>query len=134
MSRKNNKAKYQRQVEHLKQDEKKRLDKNKKRNESRLKNSAAVNYVDPLKAKKTASKKPKVAPVVAMDKNTRKMQKLMKSMDIAGTAKPEGDSSDYEDVEEEAPMEVDTVITKAIKKKKPLPRSYYQSLKKTLRS
>jgi hypothetical protein len=109
------------------------LDKKKKTHDSRLKNSAAAKYVDPLKAKKTASKKPKVAPVVAMDKNTRKMQKMMKTMDLAGNAKAEGDSSDFEDIEEEAPMEVDTVMTKTIKKQKPLPRTYYQSLKKTLR-
>lgn len=56
-------------------------------------------------------------------------------MDLAGKARPEGDSSDYEDVEEEAQdMEVDHVaVTKTIKKKKPLPKTYYQAMKKTLR-
>jgi hypothetical protein len=58
----------------------------------------------------------------------------MKKMNIDKVKKTE-DSSDYEDVSE-APseMEVDAVpVTKTIAKKKPLPRSYYQALKKTLR-
>ena len=133
MSRKNNKAKGARQVEFLRQDEIKRLAKLKKRNEARLKNSGELRTQDPLKEKKNASKKPKVAPVVALDKNTRKMEKMLKKMNLEKSA-PEGDSSDYEDVKSQEDMEVDQVtVTKTIKKKKPLPRTYYQAMKKTLR-
>jgi hypothetical protein len=127
MSRKNNKAKYARQVAHLQQDEKKRLDKHKKRNESRLTNTAIREgrLPDPMKEKKNASKKPKVAPVVALDKNTRKMEKMLNKMNLDKSA-PEGDSSDYEDVKSQEDMDVDAqTITKTIKKKKPLPRTYY---------
>ena len=50
MSRKNNKAKYNRMLDHYKKDEKERMDKNKKRNEARLKNiklKEEGRYVDP---------------------------------------------------------------------------------------
>ena len=58
---------------------------------------------------------------------------MLKKMNLDKSA-PEGDSSDYEDVKSQEEMEVDQVkVTKTIKKKKPLPRTYYQAMKKTLR-
>ena len=54
-------------------------------------------------------KKPKVAPVVAkMDKNTRKMQKMMKKMNVDGNKKrvAEDSSSDSDDSEQQG-MEID---------------------------
>ena len=103
------------------------MEKLKKRNDSRLTNAAIREgrLPDPLKEKKNSSKKPKVAPVVAHDKNTRKMEKMLNKMNLDKSA-PEGDSSDYEDVKSQEDMEVDAMpITKTIKKKKPLPRTYY---------
>ena len=86
--------------------------------------------IDPLKERKNAAKKSKVAPVVSMDK----MQRMMKKMNLAGGKKNE-DSSDWEDAVSETGMEVDQApaMTKLIKKRKPLPRSYYQALKKSTR-
>ena len=54
-------------------------------------------------------KKPKVAPVVAkLDKNTRKMQKMMRKMNVDGQNKKRvADSSSDEDSEEHQEMEVD---------------------------
>ena len=55
-------------------------------------------------------KKPKVAPVVAkLDKNTRKMQKMMKKMNVDGQNKKRvaGSSSDDDSDEEQQEMEVD---------------------------
>ena len=93
--------------------------------------------LDPLKERKNAAKKAKVAPVVASDIATRKMQKMMKKMSIAGAGKKGNDSSDWETDSNKSggDMEVDQapVITKTIKKRKPLPRSYYQAMKKSLR-
>ena len=43
------------------------------------------------------------------------------------------DSSDSESSADDNAMEVDMTATRQIQKKKPLSRSYYQSLKKTLR-
>ena len=82
MSRKNNRAKYQRMVQHYQHDEKERLAKNKKKNDARLKNKGV--YVEP---EKKSTKKAKVAPVVAnpklkMDKETRKMEKMLKKMKV----------------------------------------------------
>ena len=53
------------------------------------------------------------------------MAKMLNKMNLDKDAK-EGDSSDYEDVKSQEDMEVDAMpVTKTIKKKKPLPRTYY---------
>ena len=59
---------------------------------------------------------------------------MLKKMNL-DKQKVESDSSDYEDIEEPVDMDVDATVgaTKSIKKKKPLPRSYYQAMKKNLR-
>ena len=69
------------------------------------------------------------------------MAKMMRKMDLSGASKPKkerkggmvSDSSDSDNSEGEQNMEVDMKITKSIKKKKPMSRSYYQALKKNLR-
>ena len=95
-----------------------------------------------LEKVRAMSKKPKVAPVRAtMEKNTRKMQKMLDGMTIDQKTSKKGmaDYSDSED-EEKNDMEIDQLApvpimksTKSIFKKKPLNRQYYNSLKKTLR-
>ena len=89
------------------------------------------------RAEKKRLKKAKVSPVVAkMDKNTRKMAKMMKKMTLAKKSKRVADSSSSDEEDSQhGDMEVDTqpAVTKLIHKKKPLPRSYYQALKKNLR-
>ena len=132
MSRKNNNAKHQRHLEYGRKDEAERIAKNKKRNDARKKTAdLRARGIDPLKQRKNAAKKAKVAPVV--DAESKKMQKMMKSMNLAGAQKGDN-SSDWESDKSENDMEVDhTTVTKLIKKKKPLPRSYYQALKKSAR-
>ena len=97
MSRKNNRAKYQRHIDYAKNDEAERIAKNKKRNDARKRTvEMRERGLDPLKEKKNAAKKAKVAPVVASDIAARKMQKMMKKMSIAGAGKKANDSSDWE--------------------------------------
>ena len=68
-------------------------------------------------------------------KNTKKMEKMLKKMNLDRRIKKGGkDSSDSDSSEnEEAAMDIDMTATKQIQKKKPLPRSYYQALKKSIR-
>ena len=138
MSRKNNRAKDKRHNDFVANDEAARIAKNKKRNDARKRTvEMRERGLDPLKERKNAAKKAKVAPIVASDVAARKMQKMMKKMNIAGAGK-KGDSSDWETDSAKGSgdeMDVDQapVITKTIKKRKPLPRSYYQALKKSMR-
>ena len=91
-------------------------------------------------------KKEKVKPVIAhperLDKNTRKMAKMMNKMNLnqsgvkAKLAKQsDGSSDDSGSESDDQQMEgVQVPVTKTIqKRKKPLSRSYYQALKKNLR-
>ena len=85
-----------------------------------------------------------VPPVVARDKNAKKMERMMKKMALGegksarmkklGVDSSDDSSDDNEQDErmaEDAPMQG---VTKSITKgPKHLPRSYYQGLKKTLR-
>ena len=133
MAKKNSRARDLAMNDFYRRDEAQRLEKLKNKREARLVN-AAKRHVE---ASKNAHKKTKKKPVVA---ETKKMHKMMKKMQL-GTGKNmnEGssDSSDWEDVPEsnaDADMEITTGMTKTIgKKKKPLPRSYYEALKKNIR-
>ena len=132
-------------LDYYKQDEKERLEKNKKRNDSRKQNAERVRLGQDIKAKRALSKKPKVAPVRAMDKNTRKMEKMLKKMSIGQESSKKkkinmqdssDESSDDEVNVQDVGMQIDQIggPSKTIqKKKKVLSRSYYQSLKKDLR-
>ena len=139
MSRKNNRAKFRRISEHYIQDEKDRAAKHEKR---RLSRQQAIKDKEAGIVKKTDHKKSKAKIVVAHpEREKRKMAKMMKKMDLSGTAKKketrkggaasDSDSDDSENQEQQ--MEVDMAVTKSITKKKPLSRAYHQSLKKTLR-
>ena len=84
MSRKNNRAKYARMISHYKQDEKDRAEKLKRRNDARLK-TVADRERSAAMQRGPIAKKPKAMPVVAMDKNAKKMQRMLKKMDLAGS-------------------------------------------------
>ena len=58
---------------------------------------------------------------------------MMKNMDLSGTNKKRAADSSDSDSNEEAKMEVDTAMTKGIKKTKVRNRQYYVDLKKNLR-
>ena len=63
------------------------------------------------------------------------MARMMEKMNFEGKGKAE-DSSDWEDASDNDKMDVDATpqMTKAItKRKKPLPRTYYEAMKKSLR-
>ena len=138
MSRKNNRAKYARMNAYYALDEKQRADKLAKKQESR---KAGIEKRAKAAAE-NSHKKPKKKPIVAnADKNTRKLAKMMKKVSLNkshGKKMEELGSSDSSDEEQQwEDMEVDqkmnVAATKTITKKKPLPRSYYEALKKSLR-
>ena len=96
MSRKNNKAKYRRQNNYLAVDEKERLEKNKRSNETRKKTQELKDtgrYDPSIYHMKKTNRKQVVPPVVfsrtqsARDKNAKKMERMMKKMALSGEPK-----------------------------------------------
>ena len=122
MSRKNNKAKYDRMHAYYALDEKIRAEKLARRNASRKAN--AEQRAKAAAANKDSHKKPKKKPIVAnADKNTRKMAKMMKKMSLDKKRQTVGDSSEssdaeednqWEDMETDAKMELVNAPTKSI--------------------
>ena len=120
MSKKNKAAKYKRTHDYYAQDEKERLAKLARKNETRLMNRAlkaqGLPSVDPNKVKRQMAKKQKVAPVNALrEKNARKMRRMLKKLSIGEEkeSKPKnkkervfkGDDSSSEDSEGPAAKE-----------------------------
>ena len=137
MSKRNKKTRYDKMNQHYKKDEAERMTRLKARNETRVSNAKLRAEG---KANKDAHKKAKKKPVVAHpEKNAKKMAKMMKKMTLATTTgkKANDDSSASEtEQEQEQDMEITQTAqsaTKQIFKKKPMSRSYYQALKKSLR-
>ena len=138
MSRKNNKKKDARHNAFYRKDEKERLEKLKRRNETRVRNLEIKAGVRPplpsdLQKRKDIAKKEKVAPVVAAEANARKMQKMLNNMSLDQKENTRkglrgGDSSDSEnDMEvDERPQMMGRQTKPRIFKLKPKNREYYQ--------
>ena len=108
-------------LDFYKKDEKERLENNKRKCETRKQNKEKVKLADDLKAKRQKSKKPKVKPVNANEKNARKMEKMLKKMTLAQESakkkkiqlhdSSDSDSGSDNDQIEDIAMDIDQIGT-----------------------